>query len=73
MLVNPCFKIRPDPRDDEQFAVHIGTAGLGRGSFAYSSYDRVPKGVFPVAEVEYPPGPDGGAPMKERYELKERC
>lgn len=73
MLVNPGVKIRPDPGPDDQFAVHIGTAGLGRGSFAYSSYDRVPKGVFPVADVEYPQGPNGGPPVKERYELKERC
>jgi hypothetical protein len=73
MLVNPGVKIRPDPGPDDTFQVHVGTAGLGRGTFAYSSYDRVPKGVFPVAEVEYPAKSAGAAPVKERYELKERC
>src|SRR5438552_4184636 len=70
MMVNPLVKIRPDPGQDDYFSVHIGTTGVGRGSFAYSCYDRVPKDVFPVADIEYPPGRAGGPPVKERYELK---
>lgn len=73
MIVNPLVKIRPDPGPDDQFAVQFGTTGVGRGSFAYSAYDRVPKGMFPVAELEYPPVRAGAAPVEERYELKERC
>lgn len=73
MLVNPGNKLRSDPKPDEHFTVHIGAAGVGRGSFAYSSYDRVPAGVFPVVEVEYPPAAAGGAPVRERHELKQRC
>ena len=72
MLVNPGTKLRPDPAPDEDVTVHIGTAGSGAGSFAYSSYDRVPRGVFPVIEVEYPPAA-GAAPIRERHELKQRC
>jgi hypothetical protein len=72
MLVNPGAKLRPDPSEDEHFTVHIGSAGVGRGSFAYSSYDRVPEGVFPVVEVEYPAA-GGVSPVRERYELKQRC
>jgi hypothetical protein len=72
MLVNPSAKIRPDPEPDDHFTVHIGSAGVGRGSFAYSSYDRVLEGVFPVVEVEYP-AVAGTELIRERYELKERC
>jgi hypothetical protein len=72
MLVNPSAKIRPDPGPDDHFTVHIGSAGVGRGSFAYSSYDRVPEGVFPVIEVDYP-AVAGTEPVRERYELKQRC
>jgi hypothetical protein len=73
MLVNPGAQIRPDPGPDEHFTVHIGSAGVGRGSFAYSSYDRVPEDVFPVVEVEYPAAANGASPVRERYELKQRC
>ena len=69
---NPGAKIRPDPAKDEHFTVHIGSAGVGPGSFAYLSYDRVPSGVFPVVEVEYPAAV-GASPVRERYELKQRC
>lgn len=72
MLVNPSAKIRPDPEPDDHFTVHIGSAGVGRGSFAYSSYDRVPEGVFPVVEIDYP-AVAGKEPVRERYELKQRC
>jgi len=72
MLVNPSAKIRPDPKPDDHFTVHIGSAGVGRGSFAYSSYDRVPEEAFPVIDVQY--AAIGGAePVRERYELKQRC
>ena len=74
MLVNPGSKLRPDPSLDEDITVHIGTEGVGAGSFAYSCCDRVPKGVFPVIEVEYPPAATGGTVrIRERHELKERC
>jgi hypothetical protein len=75
MLVNPSAAIRPDAGKDDHFTVHIGTAGVGPGSFAYSSHDRVPGGrdVYPVIDVEYPPNASGAPPLRERYELKERC
>jgi len=72
ILVNPGAKIAPDPGPDDHFTVHVGSAGVGPGSFAYSSYDRVPEGVFPVVEVEYPAAA-GASPVRERYELKQRC
>jgi hypothetical protein len=73
MLSNPGNKIRRDPGPLDDFTVHVGSAGSGPGSFAYMTYDPVPRDVFPVLEVEYPAKDPGGPPVRERYELKERC
>ncbi len=34
---------------------------------------HVPAEAFPVVEVEYPPRQPGSPPVRERYELRERC
>jgi hypothetical protein len=73
MLSNPSNTIRHTPTEDDRFSVHVGTAGIGPGSFAYMTYDDVPKGVHPAIDVEFPPESSGGTPVKKRYELKERC
>jgi hypothetical protein len=32
-----------------------------------------PTDIHPVAEIEFPPARPGDKPLRERYELKERC
>jgi hypothetical protein len=33
----------------------------------------LPEGLNPVAQIEYPPARPGAKPVRQRYELKERC
>ena len=33
----------------------------------------IPTNVYPTLDVEYSPKEPGGAPVRERYELKKRC
>jgi hypothetical protein len=73
LLSNPGNKIFHNPGPDDKFTVHVGSAGVGPGSFAYMTYDPVPGGVFPMLEVEYLAKNAGDPPVRERYELKERC
>jgi hypothetical protein len=51
----------------------VGTPGLGAGTTAYVAYEGlIPEGVHPKVEISYS-AKDGGKPVKEVYELKERC
>ena len=52
----------------------VGTPGLGSGTFATIGYDGViPESVHPTVEVTYPPAKAGSTPVKQLYELKNRC
>ena len=52
----------------------VGTPGAGPGTTAYLAYEGVvPEQAHPRAEVVYPPGHPGEAPVRELYELKHRC
>jgi hypothetical protein len=52
----------------------VGTPGRGPGTFAMLAYeDTVPAGAAPKAVVTFPSAREGGPPLRERYELKERC
>jgi hypothetical protein len=52
----------------------VGSRGEGPGTFAALAFERlIPAGVYPVAEVEFPPKTPGEPPVRERYELKQRC
>lgn len=52
----------------------VGTPGRGPGTTAYFGYDElIPKEVYPTVEVTYPPKAPGEQPVRERYELKQRC
>jgi hypothetical protein len=53
--------------------VVIGTPGLGEGSFALIGYDDVPKDVHPVAEIRFPAGSPGQAPIVVNVALQQRC
>lgn len=52
----------------------VGTPGLGQGTFAYLEYEGViPKGVGPLAEIEFPPTAPGGRPVRAAFPLTDRC
>jgi hypothetical protein len=52
----------------------VGTPGIGPGTFAAVGYtDTVPASAKPVVEIEFQPAKAGDPPVKERYEIKERC
>jgi hypothetical protein len=52
----------------------VGTPGLGPGTFANVGYEKlIPEDAFVVAEAEFPPNKPGHPPVKQRFELKERC
>jgi hypothetical protein len=60
-------------RDNELLLV-VGTPGHGPGTFAELAYEgTIPDGVRPTVEVAFPAARDGDPPVRERYELKERC
>ena len=52
----------------------VGTPGVGPGTFAMLSYmETIPESAKPVAEVTYQPAKPGETPLKETFEIKERC
>src|SRR5262249_55077991 len=56
------------------FYTVVGCPGIGKGTFAFISYDNtIPDGLKPIVEITYPPTKPGGPPVKEKYELEERC
>ena len=57
-----------------EFVLVVGTPGHGPGTFAMLSYmDTIPEDAKPVAEVTYQPVKPGDPPLKEKFEIKERC
>jgi hypothetical protein len=59
---------------DNDLVLDIGTPGVGSGTFAMIQYaETIPEGVFPKAEFVIPGGDPGKKPVKELFELKERC
>jgi len=59
---------------NSEFVLVVGTRGIGPGTFAMLSYmDTIPTDAKPVAEVTYQPAKPGDPPLKEKYEIKERC
>ncbi len=54
--------------------VGVGTPGLGPGTTAFIAYTGViPTDVFPTLDITYPPAAPGSEPVREKYELKQRC
>jgi hypothetical protein len=52
----------------------VGTPGVGPGTFAMLDYEgTVPANVKPVADVVLPAAKPGAPPLKEKWEIKERC
>jgi hypothetical protein len=59
---------------ETDFILAVGSPGLGKGTFAMVSYDQtVPANACPTVEIDYPAAKAGDPPVKEHYELKERC
>ena len=57
-----------------EFVMVVGTPGVGPGTFAMLQYeDCIPKDAYPKAEVTFAPKKPGDKPVKELFELKERC
>jgi hypothetical protein len=55
-------------------ALGVGTPGVGPGTTAWYFYDGyVPEGIYPRLSVTYPTQSPTSGPIKEHYELKERC
>jgi hypothetical protein len=54
--------------------VGLATPGLGPGTSAYVSYENIlPETAFPTLDVTYPVARPGEPPVRQRYELKQRC
>jgi hypothetical protein len=52
----------------------VGTPGVGPGTFAQVGYDTlIPKQAIVVVEGEFASKQAGAPPIRERFELKERC
>jgi hypothetical protein len=55
---------------DNDLVLAVGTPGRGGGTFAMLAYqDTIPNAVHPKVEVRWP----GDPPVKESFELKQRC
>jgi hypothetical protein len=55
-------------------SLSVGTPGLGTGTTTDVAYERlIPENAHPTVEITYPAEKKGCKPVKERYELKERC
>jgi hypothetical protein len=54
---------------------HLGTPGLGRGTFVMAGLELGPDelDLDPVAEIEYPPPAPGKPPLLQRLRVNERC
>jgi hypothetical protein len=57
-----------------EFMLVVGTPGIGPGTFAAVAYtDTVPADARPAVEITFQPARPGDPPIKEKYEIKERC
>jgi hypothetical protein len=52
----------------------VGCPGIGPGTFAAMAYEStIPESAKPVIEIGYQPAKAGEAPVKEQFEIKNRC
>jgi hypothetical protein len=57
-----------------EFELVVGTPGVGPGTFAMVCYqDTIPSTAKPVAVVTFQPTKPGAPPLKEQFEIKDRC
>jgi hypothetical protein len=54
--------------------LRVGTPGNGPGATSFIGYDGViPEKVYPTLEIVYPPKRPGDDPVRQRYEIRDRC
>jgi hypothetical protein len=53
--------------------VYLGTPCVGDDGAVRMLHERIPEGVHPVADIEFPPARVGGEPIRRRVVLKQRC
>jgi hypothetical protein len=59
---------------DNDVEVRVGTPGFGPGTFANLGFEgTIPGTVFPKVEILFPAVQKNAPPVRELYELKERC
>jgi hypothetical protein len=63
---------RPAHNESTSLTAHIGTPGLGLGTFAKISADIVPEDVHPVAIIEFPTWDQGKPPIISPVVLTQR-
>ena len=52
----------------------VGSPGVGPGTFTWIEYENViPRDKYPTLDVVFPPRHPGDTPLREHYELKQRC
>jgi hypothetical protein len=52
----------------------VGTPGIGSGTFAMLAYEgTIPENAHPKVEITFPKKTPDSPPVKQLYELKERC
>src|SRR5262245_7919192 len=56
------------------FVLVVGSPGEGPGTLAMLAYDgTIPPAALPTADISFPPAKPGDAPVREKFEIKERC
>lgn len=58
---------------EQDLYLAVGTPGVGPGTTAFLSYDLIPRTAFPHVAVVYAASGDGAPPVRESYELPDRC
>ncbi len=59
---------------DTDVVLGVGSPGVGAGSFTWIDYENlIPADKYPTLDIVYPPSRPGEPPVREHYELKQRC
>lgn len=59
---------------DTDLVLGVGSPGIGPGSTTFIDYEGlIPPNVYPIVDVTYQPKNPHGPPIRERYELRQRC
>jgi hypothetical protein len=62
------------PGEKAMLQIGVGPQGLGAGTFAFVLYpNTIPNDAYPEAEITFPAKSPGGAAVKNKYTLKQRC
>jgi len=59
---------------DNDVMLAVGTPGVGPGTFAMLAYEgAIPDAAVTQVEIEYPPQKPGAPPVRQSFELRQRC